>query len=134
MAKSYSAKLLDPLWQKKRVEILQRDNFTCQLCGDTRTTLQVHHEKYKGNPWDIPSEHLKTLCAHCHDVIHKLPQFKITKVEKQISLQFNCWQIVAYTDKTVVFLYMFFSDVENRSILAEETVIIHTSLNSADNG
>lgn len=131
MAKSYSAKLLDPRWQKKRVEILQRDNFTCQLCGDTRTTLHVHHDAYKGNPWNIGNDKLKTVCAHCHDVIHKLPQFKITKVEKQISLQFNCWQIVAHTDSSIVFLYMFFSDVENRSILPEETVIVHTTLKSA---
>ena len=30
----YSEKLKDPRWQKKRLEILERDNFRCQYCGD----------------------------------------------------------------------------------------------------
>lgn len=30
----YSQKLLDPRWQRKRLEILQRDDFTCQVCSD----------------------------------------------------------------------------------------------------
>jgi len=67
MAKSYEQKLLDPKWQKKRLLILSRDNFTCQYCGDTETTLHVHHKRYsKDNPWDIENEYLTTLCADCH--------------------------------------------------------------------
>jgi len=65
MAK-YSDLLRDPRWQKKRLEILQRDNFTCQHCKDTETELHVHHESYKGKPWDIGSDKLVTLCKDCH--------------------------------------------------------------------
>lgn len=67
---TYSQKLLDPRWQKKRLEVLQRDNWTCQLCLDTENTLHVHHRCYeKGrDPWDIDSKHLVTLCAACHEI------------------------------------------------------------------
>jgi HNH endonuclease len=64
---NYSEKLKSPQWQKKRLEILQRDNFTCQLCSDTETELQVHHLKYTGEPQDAPNEDLQTLCKHCHE-------------------------------------------------------------------
>jgi len=34
MAKlTYSEKLKDPRWQKKRLEILSRDNFTCETAN-----------------------------------------------------------------------------------------------------
>lgn len=64
----YSTKLKNPKWQKKRLEILNRDNFTCQSCFDTETTLHVHHLHYFPNkePWDISSDYLITLCENCH--------------------------------------------------------------------
>lgn len=62
----YSQKLKDPRWQKKRLEVLQRDNFTCQTCTDKETELQIHHKKYSGEPWEASDEDLVTLCAHCH--------------------------------------------------------------------
>ena len=65
----YSEKLKDPRWQKKRLEILQRDNFTCQRCDDKTTTLIVHHKDYlpKSEPWDYPDILLITLCEDCHN-------------------------------------------------------------------
>lgn len=63
---SYSKKLQHPFWQRKRLEIFQRDNWTCQRCGDTQTTLHVHHEEYNGEPWDAPNNTLLTLCEKCH--------------------------------------------------------------------
>jgi len=67
----YSKKLKDPRWQQKRVEILERDNFTCQLCGDKKTTLIVHHKEYKKcEPWDYHNDMLVTLCEDCHKKLH----------------------------------------------------------------
>jgi len=64
---NYSEKLKSPKWQKKRLEILQRDSFKCSLCGDCETELHVHHLKYTGvNPENAPSEDLETLCKDCH--------------------------------------------------------------------
>ena len=74
---SYSDKLKDPRWQKKRLEIMQRDKWRCKLCGDTETQLQVHHKEYiNGNdPWDYPNKMLVTICEHCHKEISG-PDFK----------------------------------------------------------
>lgn len=64
----YLEKLKDPRWQRKRLEVLERDNFTCKACGDTETTLNIHHIFYlpHKDPWDIPSGFLVTLCESCH--------------------------------------------------------------------
>ncbi len=66
--KSYSDDLLDPRWQKRRLEILQRDDFTCHGCYDTESTLHVHHLYYvKGRrPWEYPDFALVTVCSDCH--------------------------------------------------------------------
>lgn len=66
--KTYWEKLKDPRWQKKRLEILDRDGFSCVNCGDTTKTLNVHHGYYeKGrDPWDYADSTLHTLCEDCH--------------------------------------------------------------------
>jgi hypothetical protein len=70
--KTYAEKLRDPRWQKRRLEILQRDNWTCTSCGDSDTELHIHHLKYNGNPWDAKDEDLVTQCKHCHALIEYL--------------------------------------------------------------
>lgn len=65
---TYSEKLKSPKWQKKRLEILNRDNFTCQMCADKETELHVHHLKYNGEPYEVSNEELQTLCKHCHEI------------------------------------------------------------------
>lgn len=66
---SYAEKLRDPRWQKMRLEILQRDLFTCQECQSKDKELHVHHRYYiKGRePWDYPIRALVTLCCECHE-------------------------------------------------------------------
>lgn len=65
---AYSEKLRDPRWQKKRLEVMQRDEWTCQICGDSASTLNVHHRWYDRGvePWDYGLEALVTLCERCH--------------------------------------------------------------------
>jgi hypothetical protein len=65
---TYSEKLKDPRWQKKRLEILERDEFTCLECGDTTKELHVHHRYYtpKTEPWEYENEALATVCKDCH--------------------------------------------------------------------
>jgi hypothetical protein len=65
---NYLSKLRDPRWQKKRLEIMQRDNFTCQSCGEKEKPLHVHHRMYKKatEPWDYNGYLLITLCEECH--------------------------------------------------------------------
>lgn len=68
----YSERLKDPRWQKKRLQIMERDGFTCRLCSDTETTLNVHHLFYEkgADPWDYPDLSLLTVCEPCHEELH----------------------------------------------------------------
>lgn len=65
MAKSeYAQKLKDPRWQKRRLQILERDHWECQQCFSSESTLHVHHRYYveAGEPWEYPDSALVTLC------------------------------------------------------------------------
>lgn len=66
---TYAEKLKDPKWQKKRLSIFERDNWTCQGCGRNDLSLVIHHKDYLpgADPWDYPDEFLITLCETCHD-------------------------------------------------------------------
>lgn len=69
MAKTYYEKLRDPRWQRKRLEIMERDGFACIHCGDKTKTLNVHHAYYESGkaPWEYGNWSLVTLCEDCHD-------------------------------------------------------------------
>jgi hypothetical protein len=69
---TYPDKLLDPRWQKKKAEILTRDNYTCRSCGTTDITLHAHHIKYIEDiePWDYADKLLITYCEICHNTQH----------------------------------------------------------------
>jgi hypothetical protein len=66
---SYSQKLKDPRWQKMRLQILERDQWTCQSCRAKDKTLHVHHGYYKRGlePWEYVPSTLQTLCEDCHE-------------------------------------------------------------------
>jgi hypothetical protein len=66
--RTYSEKLRDPRWQKRRLEIMQRDKFSCRKCCDDTSTLNVHHRWYERGkePWESTDECLVTLCERCH--------------------------------------------------------------------
>lgn len=85
-AKTYSEKLRDPRWQKKRLEVLSRDNFTCVKCGDKETELHVHHLKYTGDPWKTKNNNLTTLCKNCHKIITYLKGVEIERIVKYNSI------------------------------------------------
>ena len=65
----YKKKLKDPRWQRVRLEVMQRDNWTCTICTSKTKTLNVHHKAYFGDPWDAPLDALQTLCEECHEKI-----------------------------------------------------------------
>ena len=70
-------KFRDVRWQKKRIEILERDGERCQgidengvQCKKTLKDeqLEIHHRNYTTpDPWDEPSENLISLCRECHE-------------------------------------------------------------------
>jgi hypothetical protein len=68
--KTYKEKLLDPRWQRRRLEILSRSDFHCESCLDEEKTLHVHHKRYvKGRePWEYGDHELSALCSDCHEL------------------------------------------------------------------
>ena len=68
----YKDQIKSPKWQKKRLEILKRDEFTCQQCGNKELTLHVHHKHYNKGAmmWDYHGWELTTLCEKCHSEKH----------------------------------------------------------------
>lgn len=71
---TYREKLKDPRWQRKRLEILSRDDWQCRFCMDRYSTLHVHHLNYHGEPWEAPGDQLVTLCELCHDEERDRPE------------------------------------------------------------
>ena len=65
---SYAIKLKDPRWQKKRLEIMKRDDFSCKSCSASDKQLHVHHNYYEYGIeiWDYDDDCYETLCYDCH--------------------------------------------------------------------
>lgn len=82
----YGQKLKDPRWQRKRLEVMGRDHFTCRLCGDNQSMLNVHHLLYErgADPWDYPGNSLITTCEDCHQELHAM-QFGPAMVQALIA-------------------------------------------------
>ncbi len=73
----YSKKLLDPRWQKLRLEVMQANYFLCEECGDGESTLHIHHKEYfKGRePWEYDIKQLACICESCHKDHHSNDDF-----------------------------------------------------------
>jgi len=56
------------VWDKARQRILERDDYTCQLCGSKNLALCVHHLRRDGSRDD---SRLITLCSDCHQELHR---------------------------------------------------------------
>lgn len=75
-------------WLKKRQEVLERDNFECQMCkdeGKVSKGIVVHHIKHLKDREDLGlnEDNLLTLCLYHHNVVH--PEKVNAKEEKFIN-------------------------------------------------
>jgi 5-methylcytosine-specific restriction endonuclease McrA len=83
---TYSEKLRNPKWQRKRLEILNRDGFKCLFCGADDKNLQVHHLLYqRRDPWDYPDYLYQTLCDGCHQSRQELTDKAVNALRIAIS-------------------------------------------------
>lgn len=58
---------------QKRLEVLTRDNYTCQSCGKTAPyPLQVHHIRREVDGGEASLTNLVTLCWNCHKDAHSI--------------------------------------------------------------
>lgn len=67
----YWEQLRDPRWQEKRLEILNRANFKCEICDfkPTGEPLAIHHKYYEKGlmAWEYPNDALICACERCHE-------------------------------------------------------------------
>jgi hypothetical protein len=125
--KAYSEKLKDPRWQRKRLEILERDKWCCQRCFDSTSTLHVHHLRYIPGcePWSYPQELYLTLCEECHSYEFEMMPSSIDSLIEQIKHQgfladdirvlasaFNGLNILHSTDVTAAIIEYVFRNNE----------------------
>jgi 5-methylcytosine-specific restriction endonuclease McrA len=54
-------------------QVLTRDGWRCQNCG-AMENLQVHHIQWRSHLGHDGSENLITLCAGCHESLHRKRQ------------------------------------------------------------
>ena len=59
----YDELLKDPRWQRKRLEAMQADKFTCQMCFRSDKPLNVHHKKYiqGAAPWEYDKSAMQNI-------------------------------------------------------------------------
>lgn len=95
---TYIEKLKDPRWQKKRLEILERDEWRCRECGSREKQLSVHHRWYVSGrmPWQYPNSALLSLCSECHKLIEERdlanPQWSWERELESIELATRNWE------------------------------------------
>ena len=74
-------------WASRREVILNRDSYTCQICGKTNVRLEVHHIIYRSQKGNNDENNLITLCESCHSNIHN-GKIKLSKKPKLSNVKY----------------------------------------------
>ena len=74
-------------FSSRREAVLNRDNYTCQVCGKKNTRLEVHHIVYRSQGGTDDENNLITLCEDCHDKVHN-GKLTINKKPKKLNLKY----------------------------------------------
>lgn len=69
---TYTQQLAHPLWQRRRLEMLNEAGWQCMSCYNEEAQLHVHHRQYfKGRmAWEYSNAELQVLCGACHARLH----------------------------------------------------------------
>lgn len=80
----YKKYLEGPIWAKKRMEILKRDEYLCQCCRDALAT-QVHHKNYEFVDFlgSEPAFDLESICTPCHNRLERMKKSNRYKTVQQ---------------------------------------------------
>lgn len=57
-------------FSSRKEAVMNRDSYTCQICGAKNTRLEVHHIVYRSKGGTDDEDNLITLCESCHKKIH----------------------------------------------------------------
>lgn len=88
---NYSEQVKSPLWQKKRLEVLNLRGFKCEICGNEKDQLHVHHRFYiKGRKiHEYDNDVLQVLCEKCHEREHEISK-RTNIITQFISINEDC--------------------------------------------
>jgi hypothetical protein len=53
-----------------KAAVLNRDTYSCQICGTKDTRLEVHHIRFRSQGGSNSMDNLVTLCKECHGKVH----------------------------------------------------------------
>ena len=73
----YRDLLKDDRWQHRRLDIFYLRGKYCSNCkkkGTHKDSLNIHHIKHTGLPWEAPDDDLICLCKDCHKNVHFHPE------------------------------------------------------------
>lgn len=67
-SQEFFARYRDPRWQKKRLELLERAGWKCEICGASEKELHAHHVIYRKDtaPWEYEDYEYRVLCDKHH--------------------------------------------------------------------
>jgi len=69
---TYAQQLAHPLWQRRRLEMLDAADWKCSCCNAADQQLHVHHRQYfkSRSAWEYSNAELQVLCKDCHERLH----------------------------------------------------------------
>lgn len=85
--KDYKEYLQSKEWKTKRLKVLERANYICEICK-TKKAYQVHHKTYKRIYKEKLSDLIAT-CGICHQAEHNLLSER--QVEKAVDYLFGMY-------------------------------------------
>lgn len=81
-------------WSSRREAILNRDGYTCQICGKKHTRLEVHHIVFRSQGGTDDENNLITLCEDCHAGIHS-GKIVLNRKPRKMNLKYaTCMNII----------------------------------------
>lgn len=95
----FFAQYRDPRWQKKRLKIMERDEFACVSCNTKEDTLNVHHRvpyKKDAKPWEYEDDELITLCEECHKEITEIIDYC------KLIIMGRCWCVDSANEMKII--------------------------------
>lgn len=67
--------------------VFSRDNWKCRSCG-FRGNLHAHHLRFRSQGGEDSTKNLVTLCASCHDGLHRAQGLRIVGGNANAELTF----------------------------------------------
>ena len=74
-------------FENTKAMVLNRDNYTCQICSKKHARLEVHHITFRSQGGSDEESNLMTLCEDCHRKIHNGTMI-LTKKPKKLNLKY----------------------------------------------